>query len=54
MMVETTENLFDGLVVTIVGFQTETYKRIMGMNIEKTEKRLRLIFVCHFSNCGRS
>jgi len=37
-MVETVENLFDKLYVSIVGFQAETYKRIMGMDFEKTVK----------------
>lgn len=34
-MVETVERLFDSLNISIVGFQPETYKKIMGMEMAK-------------------
>lgn len=36
--IERTEKLFDRVWVSIVGFQSETYKNIMGLNIEKTKE----------------
>lgn len=51
-MVEEVERLFDNIVVSIVGFEPETYERIMGMDFYKTvnfctalakKKRVKLI-----------
>lgn len=36
--VEQTEELFDWIIVSFVGFQPETYKCLMGLDIEKTKK----------------
>ena len=35
-MIETVQMLFDKLCISIVGFQPETYKRIMGLDFAKT------------------
>jgi hypothetical protein len=35
-MVETFEEIFDSSIFSFVGFQPMTYKRIMGLNFEKT------------------
>jgi MoaA/NifB/PqqE/SkfB family radical SAM enzyme len=35
-MLETVERLFHSVFISIVGFQPETYERIMGMHLEKT------------------
>ncbi len=42
-MVEQVEALFDRITVSVVGFQPETYKRIMGMNLDKMIKFVELL-----------
>ncbi|OVE74418.1 hypothetical protein BVX94_00405, partial [bacterium B17] len=36
-MVDVVEHLFSEVFVSVVGFQSETYKAVMGLNIEKTK-----------------